>query len=41
MQRIGVQEAEGANYASLVALKHEYDPTNVFDCNMNIDPVGS
>lgn len=31
-----VQEAYGANYERLVALKNKYDPTNFFRVNQNI-----
>lgn len=33
-----VQEAYGANYERLVALKNKYDPTNFFRLNQNIKP---
>ena len=33
-----VQEAYGANYERLVALKIKYDPTNFFRLNQNIKP---
>lgn len=35
-----VKAAYGRNYDRLVALKHEYDPTNLFRCNQNIPPTG-
>jgi len=34
-----VREAYGPNYAKLVALKNEYDPTNFFRLNANIAPT--
>jgi FAD/FMN-containing dehydrogenase len=34
-----VQEAYGANYARLVALKNKFDPTNFFRLNANIKPT--
>jgi FAD/FMN-containing dehydrogenase len=33
-----VREAYGPNYQRLVALKHKYDPTNLFRMNHNIKP---
>jgi FAD/FMN-containing dehydrogenase len=35
-----VQAAYGGNYDRLVALKTQYDPTNLFRVNQNIPPVG-
>jgi FAD/FMN-containing dehydrogenase len=34
-----VREAYGSNYGRLVALKNEYDPTNFFRLNANIQPT--
>ena len=34
-----VKEAYGSNYGRLVALKNEYDPTNLFRLNQNIKPA--
>jgi FAD/FMN-containing dehydrogenase len=34
-----MRAAYGANYARLVALKHQYDPTNFFRYNQNITPA--
>jgi len=34
----GVRAAYGSNYERLVALKSEYDPTNFFNSNRNIEP---
>jgi FAD/FMN-containing dehydrogenase len=34
----GVRDAYGSNYARLAALKSEYDPTNFFSSNRNIEP---
>ena len=34
-----VKEAYGANYERLVALKNEYDPTNLFRLNQNVRPT--
>ena len=34
-----VREAYGENYARLVELKTEYDPTNFFRMNQNINPA--
>jgi FAD/FMN-containing dehydrogenase len=33
-----VSNAYGANYARLAALKDEYDPTNLFRLNQNVQP---
>ncbi|WP_282604222.1 FAD-binding oxidoreductase [Pelagibius sp. Alg239-R121] len=33
------QEAYGANYGRLTALKAEYDPENLFRCNQNVVPA--
>ena len=35
-----VREAYGANYARLAELKKQYDPTNFFRLNQNIQPAG-
>jgi FAD/FMN-containing dehydrogenase len=35
-----VKAAYGANYERLVALKHAYDPANMFSMNQNIVPTG-
>lgn len=34
-----VKSAYGANYEKLAALKHKYDPTNLFHLNQNIKPA--
>jgi len=34
-----VRAAYGANYNRLVALKHQYDPTNLFRLNQNVAPT--
>jgi FAD/FMN-containing dehydrogenase len=34
-----VRDAYGENYARLVALKNQYDPTNFFRMNQNIKPM--
>ena len=34
----GVRDAYGSNYERLAALKSEYDPTNFFNSNRNIEP---
>ena len=34
----GVRAAYGSNYERLAALKSEYDPTNFFNSNRNIEP---
>jgi len=35
-----VRAAYGANYERLVAIKNQYDPTNLFQLNQNITPTG-
>ena len=35
-----LRDAYGENYERLVALKNEYDPTNLFRMNQNIKPTG-
>ncbi len=35
-----MRDAYGENYERLVALKNEYDPTNLFRMNQNIKPTG-
>jgi FAD/FMN-containing dehydrogenase len=34
-----MRDAYGENYERLVALKDEYDPTNLFRLNQNIEPT--
>jgi len=34
-----VKDAYGASYTRLVALKNQYDPTNLFRLNQNIKPT--
>jgi FAD/FMN-containing dehydrogenase len=36
-----VKQAYGENYTRLAAIKHKYDPTNVFRANKNLRPAAT